>query len=174
VIALDILHLVDRMETLLINGRRIPLSSSRIVNEEPLLDIIDQMRISIPEEIKRAKRVQQERDRIVAQANEEAERIVALAREEAARLVSEHVIVQAAKARAEDLLAQAERDAQAIKDDADAYVLEVLGELENRLERLLTIVRNGIITVQERMQQRQAGMASQPGPEATSQEERGN
>jgi len=70
VIVIDILHLVDRLESLLNESRRIPLTSNRLVDEELFLNIIDQMRISIPEEIKKGKRIQQERGRIIAQANE--------------------------------------------------------------------------------------------------------
>ena len=81
-IAIDILHLVDRLEELIMEGRVIPLSTRVAVDKEPLLDIVDQMRLSVPAEVKKAKRIQQERERIIAQANEEAGRIVRLSKEE--------------------------------------------------------------------------------------------
>ena len=67
-----------------------PLSTYLVVNEDDFLDVIDQMRTAIPQEIKEGKGSRRERERIVAQAEEEAERIVQLAQEEAAKLVEEH------------------------------------------------------------------------------------
>ena len=73
---MDILHLVDRLEDLIDEGRHIPLSKYTMIDEERALEIIDQMRISIPEEIEKATRIIQQRDRLMAQANEEAARMV--------------------------------------------------------------------------------------------------
>ena len=118
------------------------------MNEEEYLDIIDQMRITIPAGIKQAKRIQQERERIIAQAQEEAERIVALAREQAANLTNEHEVLETAGTKAEALLKQAQQQAEDIKADADDYVVEVLSELEEQLMVFLTTVRNGLKAVQ--------------------------
>ncbi len=148
-VEIEIQHLVDRLESLLNESWLIPLTSNRIINEEEYLDIIDQMRITIPEEIKQAKRIQQERGRIIAQAQEEAERIVALAREQAANLVSEHEILKTTEAKAEAILKQAQQQAEDIKAGADEYVIEVLSELEEQLMAFLTTVRNGLKAVQK-------------------------
>jgi fructose-specific phosphotransferase system component IIB len=78
---MDILHLVDRLEELFNNSKPIPLSRNVVVDENSFMDIIDQMRISIPDEIKKAQQVIAQKDRILAQAQEEANRTVALARE---------------------------------------------------------------------------------------------
>ncbi len=136
------------MESLLNESWLIPLTSNRIINEEEYLDIIDQMRITIPAEIKQAKRIQQERERIIAQAQEEAERIVAQAREQAANLTNEHEVLKNAETKAEALLQQAQQQAEEIKTGADDYVIEVLSELEEQLMAFLTTVRNGLKAVQ--------------------------
>ena len=86
---MDILHLIDRLEALLNEGSHPPLTKKVMVDEQRIWEVIDQMRVSIPEEVKKAKRINQERDRIVAQANEEATRIVELGRDEAQQLASE-------------------------------------------------------------------------------------
>jgi vacuolar-type H+-ATPase subunit H len=148
VVAIEIQHLVDRLESLLNEGWLIPLTSNRIINEEEYLDIIDQMRITIPVEIKQSKRVQRERERIIAQAQEEAERIVAQAREQAASLTNEHEVLRTAETKAEALLKQAQQQAEDIKAGADNYVIEVLSELEEQLMAFLTTVRNGLKAVQ--------------------------
>lgn len=147
-VEIEIQHLVDRLESLLNESWLIPLTSNRIINEEEYLDIIDQMRITIPAGIKQAKRIQQERKRIIAQAQEEAERIVTLAREQAANLTNEHEVLKTAETKAETLLKQAQQQAEDIKADADDYVIEVLSGLEEQLMVFLTTVRNGLKAVQ--------------------------
>ncbi len=141
---MDIQHLVDRLEDLIDEGRHLPLSRFTMIDEERALEIIDQMRISIPEQIEKATRVVNQRDRLIAQANEESTRMVDLARQKADELVSRDAIVQTAKHRADNMLKQAQIEAEQIRDAADAYVMDVLKELESHLLRTLTIVRNGI------------------------------
>ena len=147
---MDILHLVDRLEDLIDEGRHVPLSKYTMIDEERALEIIDQMRISIPEEIEKSNRILQQRDRLMAQANEEAARMVELAKEQGDTLIARESIAQAAQSRAANILEQARREAEAMQMDADKYVMDVLGELESQLIRTLTVVRNGINTVAAR------------------------
>jgi cell division septum initiation protein DivIVA len=149
VIIMDILHLVDRLEMLVNQGWRLPFTSNVVIQEDAFLDIIDQMRVSIPEEVKQARRVSAERERVLEQAQEEADRIVSLAQEQVSSLADDHEIVKAAYVQAEEVIAQAHRSAQGVKSEADEYVMEVLSGLEEELMRLLTTVRNGIRQVQE-------------------------
>ncbi|MFQ5398848.1 MAG: hypothetical protein ACE5E7_04535 [Anaerolineae bacterium] len=145
---MDIQHLVDRLEQVLNDSFRFPLSAYLLVNEDRVFNIIDQMRVAVPEEVKRARRIEAEKERILAQAKEEAERIRELAKQEAAELVSRDTITTSAKQRAENILERARRDAEALHQDADAYVVEVLTKLEDDLLRSLTVVRNGLHKVQ--------------------------
>ena len=146
---MDILHLVDRLEQLVNEGRRLPLSNKVMVDEQKIWDLIDQMRISVPEEVKKAKRTNQERDRIIAQAHEEAARLVDLKREEASTLISEHELTKSAEERSTTIVERARRDAESLRADADEYVIQVLSELAVNMERVLTEVRNGIVKVQQ-------------------------
>jgi hypothetical protein len=148
----DILHLIDRLEALLNEGRHLPLTKGVVVDEQRAWDIIDQMRIAIPEEVKKAKRVNQERDRIIAQAHEEAGRIVELAREEASGMMSEHELARGAQTRAETIIERARRDAEVIKADADDYVMQQLSELDINLTKTLSVVRNGLAKLQAERQ----------------------
>ncbi len=142
---MDILHLIDRLEALLNEGSHPPLTKKVMIEEQRAWEIIDQMRIAIPEEVKKAKRINQERDRIVAQANEEGARIIELAKEEADRLVGENEITKAAQTRANTIVERAQREAEALKMDADDYTLQVLGKLDDDLTKALGIVRNGLL-----------------------------
>lgn len=150
---MDIQHLVDRLEQVLNESFRLPLSPYLFVDEEKVFDIIDQMRVAIPEEVKRANRIESEKDRILAQAKEEGDRIRALAKQEASELVNRDGIVISAQQRADNVLERARRDAEALRRDADVYVVEVLAKLEEDLQRSLAVVRNGLRKVQVEQQQ---------------------
>jgi cell division septum initiation protein DivIVA len=150
----DINHLIDRLERLLNESWRMPLSAYLVINEDDFLEVIDQMRTAIPQEIKEGEKVQRERDRIVAQAEEEAERIVQLAQLDAARLVEEHELIRIAEQRADTILERAQREALVLKEDADEYARQVLVSLNDQLDvvdqqiaALLTTVRNGLETL---------------------------
>ena len=153
-IAIEIHLLIDRLEALLVESRSfLPFTSNVILNRDQFFDIINQMRISIPEEVKKAQRVHRERDRVIAQANEEAERIIALANEQAAKRVTEHEIIQQAGEKAEIVLERARREAQEIRYGADDYARSVLQQLEEILIEQLTTVRNGIVALEPREQE---------------------
>lgn len=166
--AIDILHLVDRLETLIERGHRIPLTRLVAVDEGTCLDIIDQMRISLPEEIKQAKRIQQERENIVAEGQEEGARIIARAREEAARLVADHELRRQAQQRAERILADAERQAQAIRQGADDYAADILAGLAEELAAVQRTTANGLAALEQRRKQAEglSGSRPQAGPRA--------
>jgi cell division septum initiation protein DivIVA len=146
---MDILHLIDRLEELFNESRPIPFTHNVIVDEDRMLDLIDQMRVAIPEEVKKAQQVQTQRDRILAQAQEEANRTLSLAREKSDQLIERDAIVQSSQARAEQIVAQIETDAEMTRREADQYVVDTLRALEMELERYMAQVRNGIRTLQQ-------------------------
>ena len=146
---MDILHLVDRLEELFNNSRPIPLTHNVIIDEDKFLDVVDQMRISIPEEVKRAQEVSSKKDRVMAQAQEEANRTLELAREKAGALIEKEALVQDAKRRADQIIDQARMEAENIKAGADQYALDSLGKLEREIEQLLVQVRNGIQVLEQ-------------------------
>jgi cell division septum initiation protein DivIVA len=147
---MDILQMIDRLEELLNESRPLPFTHNVIVDEDRMLDLIDQMRVSIPEEVKKAQQVLAQKDRLIAQAQEEANRTVNLARDRSTELVERDQVVQAAYSQAEQIKAQATADGDAIRREADEYVLETLRSLELEMERTLNQVRNGIRTLQEK------------------------
>ena len=146
---MDILHLIDRLEELFNESRAIPFTHNVVVDEEKMLDLIDQMRVAIPEEMKKAQQVMTQRDRILAQAQEEANRTLALAREKGEELLEKDSIVQSAQSFAEQKATDIISDADQSRIEADHYVIETLTNLELELERYINQVRNGIRTVKE-------------------------
>jgi vacuolar-type H+-ATPase subunit E/Vma4 len=166
---MDILHLVDRLEELFNESRTVPFTRNVVVDEDKMLDLIDQMRVTIPEEVKKAQQLAAQKDRILAQAQEEANRIVQLAREKAEQIVAREAIVKSAQNRADQILAQARADAQATRQDADDYIIESLRHLEAEIARLQNQVQNGLRKLEEerlRAPQPLPQMRDAPRPEA--------
>ncbi len=161
---MDILHLVDRLEELFNESKPVWFTHSVLVDEDRFLDLIDQMRVSIPEEIKKAQQILTQRDRILAQAQEEANRTLQIAREKADQVIERDAIIQAAQARAEQIIQQARLETDNSKHDADDYILATLSGLETELEKLLVQVRNGVRTVQIEKVQPASAMDPRQGP----------
>jgi len=158
---MDILQLIDRLEELFNESKNIPLTRNVMVDEDRMLDIIDQMRIAIPEEVKKAQQLLGQRDRVLAQAQEEANRTLDLARQKADQLVAKDMVAQEASRRAELILSQARTDAENIRADADDYVLDSLTQLQAELERISNQVANGVRTVKDEQSRRASVSESQ-------------
>ena len=146
---MDILKLVDRLEEILNQSRPIPFTKNVVVDEDTLLDLIDQMRVVIPDEIRKAEQVLAQRDRLLAQAQEEANRTLAIAREKSDQMLERDALVQAAQSRADQVNVQMREDIEKERREADEYVLQTLTRLEVELDRYLTQVRNGIQAVKQ-------------------------
>lgn len=145
---MDILQLVDRLEELFNNSKPIPLTHSVVVDENSFMDIIDQMRISVPDDIKKAQQVLAQKDRILAQAQEEANRTVSMAREKSEKMVEKSDVYQSAQAKVDQIAEQARKEAAQTQMDADRYVMETLTKLEAELNRIVSQVQNGIKTLE--------------------------
>jgi hypothetical protein len=143
-IAMDLDYLIDRLEELLDRSTRIPATSRVIINEDEYLRLIDQMRISVPQEIKNARQVEVERDALLAQAQAQAEAMIAAAREKAAGLVADHAVLRQAQERAEEALKDAYDEAGSIRADADAYALDVLERISAQLAGFSRTIDNGM------------------------------
>jgi F0F1-type ATP synthase membrane subunit b/b' len=146
---MDILHLVDRLEELFNKSKPFLFTHKILIDEDKFLDIIDQMRVSIPDEIKKAQQLLNQKDRVLAQAQEEAGRTLTIAREKSEQVVARDGIVQAAQARSEQIVAQAKQEAEQTRKDADEYVIETLTKLEMEVEKSLSQVKNGIRVLQQ-------------------------
>ncbi|MGD2103828.1 MAG: hypothetical protein PVJ55_01775 [Anaerolineae bacterium] len=159
---MDILHLIDRLEEIIKEGWRLPFTDQRVVDEERLWPLLDQMRISIPDEMRKAERILREKERTKAQATEEAERIIELARQEAAELAASHSVARTAEDEAAEIRERARREARKIVAGADEYAFDVLCDLEQDLKRALTVIENGIRAVETRQARREAGSSPRP------------
>lgn len=146
---MDILQLIDRLEELFNDAKAVPFTHNVVVDEDRMLELIDQMRIAIPDEVKKAQQLVAQRDRVMAQAQEEANRTLQIARDKADQLVQKDIITQEAQRRADQILAQARAEAEGVRVDADNYVIDTLMQLQDQIAKLSNQVNNGIRMVQE-------------------------
>jgi cell division septum initiation protein DivIVA len=152
---LDILYLLDQLEEVLGGGSRLPLTSRTLVDEQEILDILDQIRVSIPEELKAARRITLERDQIMVDAQAEADRILQAAETEALDRVAEHGLVRAAEGRAADIEERALRKAADVRRDADAYAYRVLQKLREQIAQIAQTVDRGMTELENRHAQQE-------------------
>jgi len=163
---MNLLHLVDRLEELVGGAQRMPIGSRVMIDRRRLLDLVNQMRVAVPQEVRDAQRMVSDRERLRREAEEEARLIVARAEEQATRLVSEHEITRQAERHAEDLARQAEsrleervsranadiadriaesrRPAEQQMRAADDYARELLQRLARQLQAFVRSVDSGI------------------------------
>ena len=147
---IDIIFLVERLESLIANGKKLPLTTNVVVDQNAALGLIDELRVAVPEEVRAAKRINSEGERIIDKAQEEAERIVAKAQEQAAFLIDERGLTQAADAESRQIIETAQTDAEEIRRGADEYAVSVLVGLEGDVVKTLQSIKKGIALLDER------------------------
>lgn len=149
----DIQFLVERLEALVVNARKLPMTSQVILEQAAVLDVIDQMRVAIPEEVRQARRVNQESDQLLAKARDEAEQIIGAAQEQAALLLQDQSVLREAESQADQLRVRAQSKADETMRGADQYASDVLVRLESDLVKTLSIVKKSLEVLEERRPQ---------------------
>jgi len=155
---MDVLVLIDKLDDIIHNARSVPLTDSVMIDREEMYDILDQMRSTIPEEIKQARWIVKERQEMLAEAKQEAERMLTEAQERADRLASETEVVHLAERNAQQTMEDARERERETRLGAEDYADEVLGNLEINLDKFIGAVRRG----RERLQGRPADADLQP------------
>jgi len=145
---MDILHLIDQLEALFNESKSVWLTNDVMIKEDRLIDLIDQMRLSIPDEVKQSQQILNQKERILAQAQEEANRTINLAREKSVEMVDRDGIVESARIKADQIIRRAEEQGKMVKQDADEYAVETLRNLKVELEKILNLVNNGIQVIE--------------------------
>src|SRR5437868_10371486 len=130
---MDVLVLIDKLDDLVHNAKPVPLTDQVRVDKEEIYDILDQMRATIPEEIKQARWIVKERQEMLAEAKKEAERIIKDARERQERLVGEEEVTKQAERAAEDIVEDARAREREIRLGAEDYADEILDRKSTRL-----------------------------------------
>lgn len=140
----DFLYLLDRLEETLVTGQRVPLTQRTLVDEQECLDIIDQLRVALPRELREARRILDGRDELLEKAQDEGERAIRAAEHRANELVEDHAVVRAANSRARAIEDRAEQDGREIRLDAERYAQQLLQRVHERLEQAMNGVKAGL------------------------------
>jgi hypothetical protein len=151
-------------------GRNMPLTNNVIIDQARALDLIDQLRVAVPEEVRQAKRINEESDRIAQRAHEEAERILARAQEQAAFLIEERELTRAAQIRSQEIIAAGQHDADEIRRGADEYAQSVLVHLEGECIKALQSIKRGLALLDDRHQPGN-GVDAAPAPNGVAEPE---
>src|SRR2546430_14665518 len=109
---MDVLVLIDKLDDLVHNAKAVPLTDQVRIDREEIYDILDQMRATIPEEIKQARWIVKERQEMLAEAKREQDRLLQEAREQAVREASQTEIVKLAERQAQEIIDEARRQAR--------------------------------------------------------------
>jgi hypothetical protein len=175
----DILHLIDRLEEMVAEAKRLPVGGGTVIPRQRLIDLIDRMRVAVPREVYESREVLEKREEVLRQSHEEAALLLAQAQAQVEERLKETAIVKAAEERAQELvnegqerarqlLVQAEEQARGRLDDAqessraqmreaDVYALQTLKRLEDELDGFLSTVRRGISSLEQRAAERPGG-----------------
>ncbi len=139
-----------------------------MVDQNAALGLIDELRVAVPEEVRAAKRINSEGERIIEKAQDEAERIVAKAQEQAAFLIDERGLMNVADQESRRIIGNAHEDADEIRRGADEYAVSVLVGLEADVVKTLQSIKKGIALLDERRAELLADAAEddEPLPEA--------
>ena len=140
---MDVLELIDKLDELVRNAKHVPLSREVRVDREELSDLLDEMRATIPEEIKEARWIVKERAEMLAAAEREAERILGEARERQSQLVLEHHLTGQAELASGEIIDGARAEEREIRLGAEDYADEILGTFETNLSKFIAAIQRG-------------------------------
>lgn len=153
---------IDRLEELVSGGKRVPMSHKVMVDEDEFIQLMDEIRISIPMEIRDAQRLLKERERLVGEAQEQAERIVNDAQRRASVLVSEHTILAEAKQHAEELLRAAEKRRQEEQGRMEVFFLQQLNAIRNATFAVMSNMEGTVERSLNALDEAEAAIGSDP------------
>lgn len=125
--------LIDELQEIVQSAKTVPLSGKKMVDAERLIEIIDEMRTNMPQEVRQAKSIAADRSNIIEKSKQEAENIVQQAEERAKAMVEGHEITRQAQQRAGEIISKANSDAEKIRKAANIYIDSVMKKADEQL-----------------------------------------
>ena len=155
---MDILNIIDRLDALVTTSRRMPGTRSRLVDADKVMEVVEQLRLAIPQDIRAAEEIIERKDGILSQAQIDARRLKSHAEEEFRARVDQSDVLAVARRNAAEIVEEAERKAGRLADqadaesrrcreEADAYAVQALRSLETEMSTVLGTVRKGLDTL---------------------------
>lgn len=140
---MDLIERIDELQMLVEDAKAVPLSSSAVINRDEFLELLAQLKESVPDEIRQARWMARDRDELLARARKEGEQILQDAQEQRDRLLSRTEIVHAAQREAQRLTDEAKERATKIQLEAEDYIDQKLAAFEILLNKTLATVGKG-------------------------------
>lgn len=140
---MEIFDVIDQLEDLIENSFTLPIFHKTMVNKDDIMELLSDLRLRLPEDLKQAKWVKEERARIIAEAHTEATNIIKSTEEQIAQMVNEHEITKKAYDQANEILANAQKNAREIRLGARQYADDLLSNLEGRLQNMSAEIQAG-------------------------------
>ncbi len=134
---MDVLKLIDEIEDILENASTLPFSNKVVLDADELFEIIREIRIKLPDEIKQANWIKEERQRILAEAQKDADTIINEAESKLEELIDENEITKRAKETAEEIITKAQNNAKEIRLGALEYADNILYEAQQNLKKII-------------------------------------
>lgn len=140
----ELLYLLDQLEEMVGISKRVPFSHRVMVEEDEFVELVEQLRLAIPSEVRQAQRVVRERERIIEEAQQEAARILESARSRAEYLISNEGVFNEAKQRSEEMLRLTEERQKRLMGEIDVYAMEQFNRIEQALREGLELIDTAV------------------------------
>ena len=154
----SIVELIDHLEYLVHRAQRVPFAHNVMIDEDEILDLLDQIHVNLPEEIKQARSILAEQERLISEAQQEAARISQGAAAKAEELMKDHEVTRKAESHGKALVREAQQRSEEQKRAADDYAADVMRQLEAHLVRTVATVRKAQETLKK-----PTGAGGEPG-----------
>jgi cell division septum initiation protein DivIVA len=161
---MDLIERIDELQVILEDAKAVPLSGSAMINRDEVLELLAQLKETVPEEVRQARWLVRDRDEVLARARKEADRIITEAAEQRDRLLSRNQIVHSAQLEAERLVSEATERCTKMRLEAEDYIDQKLASFETLLTKTLKVVERG----REQLRGEDAVMVGEPPAAAQS------
>lgn len=139
---MEIFTLLENLEELMESGQKVPFSTKVMVDIEEFREVLEEIRLKLPDELKQAKWVKEERQRIMSDAEKEANALLKEAEGKIINMVDEHVITKQALAQKEEIIESANKVSKEISTGTREYADSILQKVEDVLKETMEIVHN--------------------------------
>lgn len=137
---MDILNLLERIEDIIEEASKFPLSNKVMIDKDEILEVINEIRLKLPDEINRASWVAKERQRILNEAQSEADELIEKVQDQQRYLIEDNEITKQAQKYANQIIQEAERKANEMKFGAYSYSDEILSKLQEKIGEINSII----------------------------------
>ena len=145
---MELFNVLNELEELIEGSTKIPFTRKIMVDEDKVLDYLDRIRAVLPEEVRQAKWVVQERDKVLLDTKKEASKLIENAQKQVLQQADESEVVQHSRAMAEEIVEQSKMVAMEMREGARSYAEDILRNLEDNLNKVLNEIQQGRVELQ--------------------------